>query len=490
MDRLVFVRHPAEREFRAIRITLWATFAAILAALLVYSQTIAFAWDEGFHLLAALLIVHGKRPYADFVFAQAPLNAYWNAALVKLFGNTWRAPHAAAAIETLGAVVLTTGYILRRFPLPEWRFRLGIVTAAFVGLNILVFQFGSIAQPYALCLLLMVSAFRLAVLAAERRSLVLTVLSGIAGGAAAACTLLSAPEGVVLLIWLVWRARSGRRISTFAALIAGEILGLGPLLVPLLRWPKQVIFDVVGYHIFYRQAEWDGWWSHDLILFTTWLDSVQVFVLLGLGLAGLIFVRRSNWDSAVRSEFYLCAWLAAVLSAYVATAHPTFRQYFVVAVPFVAILATAGCYAIVRHSSKPWAFAIVVAIVAAGLGRTLYDESDNMDWSDFDALVKEVNSVTPKDAPLGADESVYFLSGRIPPPGLEWTSGHKIDMPMDRARPLHVMPQKELDRQVKASAFTTFETCYDSEVDRLGLDRIYGQKKEVDDCYVFWDRRH
>src|SRR5690349_445736 len=62
----------------------------IAAALLVYSQTYAFAWDEGFHLLAAQLIAHGKRPYLDFLFAQTPLNAYWNAALMRLFGESWR----------------------------------------------------------------------------------------------------------------------------------------------------------------------------------------------------------------------------------------------------------------------------------------------------------------------------------------------------------------------------------------------------------------
>ena len=128
------------------------------------------------------------------------------------------------------------------------------------------------------------------------------------------------------------------------------------------------------------------------------------------------------------------AWLAAALSVFVATAHPTFRQYFVVAVPFVAVLATAGCYAVVRQWQKPWVFAVVLVFVAAGLGRTLYDESDNMVWKDLDEMAKTVDALTPKGATLAADENIYFLTGRTPPPGLEWTSGHKIDMPVDRAR--------------------------------------------------------
>ena len=41
-------------------------FLLILGILLVYSQTLSFTWDEGFHLLAAQLILHGKRHYLDF----------------------------------------------------------------------------------------------------------------------------------------------------------------------------------------------------------------------------------------------------------------------------------------------------------------------------------------------------------------------------------------------------------------------------------------
>jgi hypothetical protein len=57
------------------------------AALITYSQTRAFVWDEGFHLVAAALIAHGKTPYVDFCFPQTPINAYFNAALIRVFGQ-------------------------------------------------------------------------------------------------------------------------------------------------------------------------------------------------------------------------------------------------------------------------------------------------------------------------------------------------------------------------------------------------------------------
>ncbi len=128
-------------------------------ALLIYSQTRAFAWDEGFHLLTAQLIGRGRRPYLDFVFSQTPLNAYWNAGWMRIFGDTWRTPHAVAAVMTSLAVLLTAGYVLRRFPEPVWRLAAAVSAVFLVGLNIVVFEYGAIAQAYGLCLFLIVTGF-------------------------------------------------------------------------------------------------------------------------------------------------------------------------------------------------------------------------------------------------------------------------------------------------------------------------------------------
>jgi len=58
---------------------LCAVVALLSAGSLVYSETRAMAWAEGFHLLAAQMIKAGNKPYLDFCFPQTPLNAYWNA---------------------------------------------------------------------------------------------------------------------------------------------------------------------------------------------------------------------------------------------------------------------------------------------------------------------------------------------------------------------------------------------------------------------------
>src|SRR6476660_4487410 len=95
---------PISDRRRASAVFLCSALVLLTAGLVVYSQTKAFAWDEGFHILAAQMIKHGKRPYLDFVFSQTPLNAYWNAGWMAVFGESWRVPHAIAALCSAGAV--------------------------------------------------------------------------------------------------------------------------------------------------------------------------------------------------------------------------------------------------------------------------------------------------------------------------------------------------------------------------------------------------
>ena len=464
---------------------LCAAVAVIGAVLVAYSQTLALTWDEGFHLVAAQLINAGKRPYLDFLFAQTPLNAWWNAFWMRVFGQGWRVPHALAAIETAAAVMLIADYVFRRFPAREWRLEAALVTAFLTGLNIVVVEYGTLAQAYGICLLLTVLAFRLAIETPARRSLLLPALAGAAAGAAAASSLLTVTVAPVLLVWMVWRNEAGNRWAKAGAFILGVIVPFLPMLQLFLKSPHAVFFDVVNFHLFYRQVQWDGWQVHDLDVFTAWLDCNHAFIMGTLAIIGVFFVRRSGWAAEIRSEFYLCGWLALSTGVYLMTAHPTFPRYFMLLAPFVAVLSAAGLYGILRRTGAstkdPWPVALIILLMAVGLVRGIHSDSDDT-WAQFEPIAQKVDEVTPKGAPLMADEHVYFLTKRIPPEGMNWNGGHKIDLPMDQARPLHVMPRAELVRQVKAGTFATVETCGEGEPDALGLAQIYKQKAEINDC--------
>ena len=138
---------------RATVLILFCTFVLFTTCLVIYSQTLAFTWDEGFHILTAQLIKHGKRPYIDFVFSQTPLNAYWNAGWMAIFGESWRVPHLMAALCSAAAVVLTSRFVFLRFPVPRWRLPAAMLATVLTGLNVLVVRYGGIAQAYGFALL-------------------------------------------------------------------------------------------------------------------------------------------------------------------------------------------------------------------------------------------------------------------------------------------------------------------------------------------------
>src|SRR4051812_24058483 len=154
-------------ESRGWLLWFWGLLLLYAAALLLYSQTSAFAWDETYHLLAAQLILAGKKPYLDFCFPQTPFNAYWNAAWMRVFGQSWHVVHAIQALLTIGAVLLTADYVARRLPIPSWRIAGALTAALATVLNGMVFLYGPLSQPYGMCLFMLVAAFRFSVLAVE-----------------------------------------------------------------------------------------------------------------------------------------------------------------------------------------------------------------------------------------------------------------------------------------------------------------------------------
>lgn len=445
--------------------------AAIAAGLLVYSQTEAFAWDEGFHLLAARLILAGRRPYADFFFGQVPLNAYWNALLMRIAGIGWRGPHVAAALESGMAVWLMADYVLRRT-----RLSVAISVAVLVGLNQVLVWYGAIAQAYGLSMLLNVAAFRFCVAAVEggRRP---AALSGLMAGAAASASLLSAPLGPVFFVWLSIRTRFRRS----AAYAGSALLGLSPAILGMVRTPRQFIFDVVKFHVSYRQVEWSGWQAHDATVITGWLDSGPGLILVLLAMAGAWVGRRNR-------EIALCAWATAVSSIYLATTHPTFDQYFTVEIPLAGILAATALERLYELWPGRWPAILLVSISAAGLTRELWQERDDFSWDLLTPIAAKVREVARPGDLVAADESIYLLSGILPPPGLEWASEHKVELPPEQARPLHLLPQSELDLRIRRGDYAVFETCEEDDLDRLGLRGRYRRLQQFgENCYVLWD---
>jgi hypothetical protein len=463
------------------------------AAFLIYSETWAFTWDESYHLLAAQLMDAGRKPYLDFCFPQSPLNAYWNAGLMRVFGQNWRVPHAFAALFTIGAVLLTADFVFRRFPVRSWRLAAAITAGLATGLNVMVFEYGPLAQAYGICLIALAAAFRITVRAVDRSSPLLPAAAGFFAGAAASSSLLSAAAAPVLLVWMLFYNRAGRRWTKLIAFGIGTAVPFAPVFRLFWLGPRQTWFNVVQYHAFFRKLYWPDTTRHDLEILTSWIDSGQALILCLLALFGLLYVaRRSQWPPAVKAEFYLCAWLVAALSVWVGRAHPTFARYFLLTVPFLTILAAAGLYAIVARVLEPgralWPVLLVSALFALGLGKSLYERRD-LNWGGYERQARKVDQVTPRNALLFADEPIYFLTKRTPPPGFELFYTHKVNLPPAEAALMHIITEAEVKRQVQSGMFATAYSCDDDEIDDFGLKKLYQQHVDLDDCSIFWDRR-
>jgi hypothetical protein len=289
--------------------------------------------------------------------------------------------------------------------------------------------------------------------------------------------------------------RAGNRWAKLGAFAAGGAVACAPLAWLFAQGPRQAIFNVLHYNLRYRQREWAGAVAHNFGEWFAWVDSPQAVMLGLLALAGLLFIRkRSGWGRAQRREFYLCAWLAVALMAHISYATPTFRRYYLLAVPFLAILACAGLYDVGSRLGSPdrpwWPVLIASLLTIACLTKTLIDGYDDFSWYDVQHVAAKVKQVTPPEAVLFADEPTYFVTRHVPPPGLELEDSHKLEFPPAMAREVHVIPQKELDRQVKAGMFDVIEISDDDiRIDSLGLRKMYAHSAKVDDYDVFWDKQ-
>ncbi len=274
----------------------WALMALLTALLSVYAQWRAFAWDEGWHLVAAQSINRGKRPYLDFCYPQTPLNAYWNAAWMRVFGGTWHTPHAVAGVMTSLAVLLTAAYLLRRFPEPGWRVATAVAAMCTVGMNIMVVEFGTIAQAYGLCLFVTMSAFWSTIRAVDRKAPWLAGLAGLLASTAANCSLLTAPVAPVLLIWMLVCNRAGNRWAKLFTFAAGAAIPCTPLAWLYLQGPRQAIFNVLHYNLScIAKSRGKGRWPITFGEWFAWVGSPQALILGLLALAGVLFIRKAQW---------------------------------------------------------------------------------------------------------------------------------------------------------------------------------------------------
>jgi hypothetical protein len=252
-----------------------------------------------------------------------------------------------------------------------------------------------------------------------------------------------------------------------------------------------VWFDLVEYHALYRRVDWPGATSHDIDILSAWLQDTQQLILLGLAVLGWMAIRKSEWAAERRPEFYLCAWLVLAVVAQNVLAHPTFTQYFIFAIPFLAVLACAGFYVLVARlnlgGQAERAALVLSCFMLLALGRGIFQGRDSETWQHLTGIAKKINEVTPANMPVLTQEPLYFLTGREVPSGMEFDFAHKLDLGAQRNALFHILPQAELDREMKAGRFGSAALCEeDDRIDKINQSGAFSQKFESDECTVFW----
>jgi hypothetical protein len=296
---------------------------------------------------------------------------------------------------------------------------------------------------------------------------------------------------MVMLIWTFFQDRE-RRVERTILYLAGCSIPFLPMLWLFIQGPRQTIFNVLQYQTIYRRTNWGDANLHDLDALSSWLTSPDALLLAGLLVAAVFWFFRDKELRALTAwrEFLLAGALGLALVLFISTAHPTFERYYIVAMPFLAILGGLGFYPLasrIASSERPGvAGTVAVALLAAIWLRGLFDERDDEHWSDYEQVAQQVAKVTPVSATLYADEVVYFLLDRTPPPGMEFSYAQRLELPSKQAAALHIVSSKELKQQMQRGRFATLQTCRQALLDDFQPQKWFRHHADSGDCDVFW----
>src|SRR5262245_30663995 len=391
---------------------LWLVPLMLIVGLVLFSQTLAWYGDEGFHLLASQLIMSGKQPYLDFFYPQTPMWAYLNAGWMRIFGDTWRTSHILAVLLTGGSIIQVATFVFARIPEDKWRLTAALIAAILMGTHTVVIGFGTVGQAYGICLFLITAAFRLVAKGIDQTRPALFLPSGFCSGLAAGSSLLSAPVLLILLIWTATRSVIGRRLTFCIWFLLGAVLSSLPWIWLAVLAPHQTFFNTFEHHFFYRSP--DNWLAFRVSVrtLTELLNSVQFMLLVVFAAIGLLFVSgRSQWGAKRKAEFYLCGWLAAGLGIFLITIRITFYQYFILLTPFLSILAAVGITTAaswLRSPGRPaWLVPAALFLFVAGVPWWLWQQRVRLSWPQLQEVARVINQIVPQNELIWADAMIY-----------------------------------------------------------------------------------
>lgn len=482
--------------------SLWLVIISQMVILMVVSQTGIIVGDEGLYLLAAQLVNAGKTPYIDFFYQHTPLYLYVFALWMRLFGESWRSAHLLAAILMGISIILVGNMVVSRLRSLGGYQVFALTTVWFMGCGIITLLYGTMALPYSMAICLIVIAFLLTLKVVNHSCAGLPIVAGLCASAAAMSTLLAMPACIVLMLWMVRYSCPGVRLRRWLQFCSGAAIPLLLLLWLAIQGPRQVLFDLVEYQLFYRRTG-AGWTDiqtirWDIKVLISWFQSTQAMILCLLSLLGMLFLGEfGGQNEYIRREFTLCGWLIFSLGLFASIAFPTFQQYYIFTVPFLSILASIGAYAISSRILPrfPKILLVLVFIVIFTFDSiymahqySLFGKYMIGDWKKVEDIADAVSNVANRGRPVYASEAVYFAGQIMPEVGLENSFTALLPSNVANIPQLHIISQSKIDDLLRLGYYGVIVIDNDDErVFSLGLDRLYRFREELHGKLIFWN---
>ncbi|WP_294265889.1 glycosyltransferase family 39 protein [uncultured Sphingomonas sp.] len=294
----------------------------LLVAFLALAMTRPVDHDESQYVAAAVLSAKGLLPYRDYAYLQTPLQPLLIAPVAAIAG-AWTWPALRLVNALLGWLTVVGIYVTaRRSGAGE---RAGLIAAlGLAACDILLFS-AAMARNDALPAAMLAGAM---IAMAGRPTRANGVLAGLLlAGAAAAKISYSLPAAAVGL-WMLWRR------ERMGWLVVGAALPVG--LVAWLWWlaPADALFGVLTFPAkapaeFYADRPWK------LSLAAKAVDTLK-FLALGPALLAAVAVGRGRALQGPWLWLALAGLIAALLP------EPTWRQYWLPALPPLFVMAALG----------------------------------------------------------------------------------------------------------------------------------------------------
>ncbi len=491
--------HPGAPSFgRRLNIGLSASLAVVFALAILISQW-PLAFGDTYHVLAAQMVAAGRKPYVDFFLQQTPLYPLICGAWMRIFGSSWHAANLLSALLICGSAAITALIARRAYSESQWGTKGAIVAVLLFGLNLQVAHAGDDAQPYALCMFFCLLAWLAAL--HTNPTPARTFLTGLAAGAAVNTSLLAAPLFLIVTGWSVFQADGLDRVRRLLVLGSGSAVASIPLAYLAILAPTQAWFDIVEFQLFHRTV---GIWqtenisSHNLHEILNWMGSIQGAVMVGLCLAGSLSLFASKARGSTQHSFRYATSIAVLWALCLTLLRPTFRIYYILVVPYVSLLASAGlCGLAARVKSPRWSSRVIagtMALYALGLAIPLVASVLSRrpsSWAHSEEVARILNAQIGRNEPVYADdESIYVAARRLPPRGLENSFGATVRLPAarDYARAGLVPPERN-EAQLRAGKFAAVVLTKpddDARIEAIKSAGLYSRSAETERYVIFW----